>query len=299
MAGAVNTTGVSANTSTKNGNDDGSSSTDGRQQYPKNTYIRHVGGTEDQNTFDVKFDKDKIYTTLTSKASSVDKWIDDVYISFPTQIENQNLVVGLDIEWVRLRRQTGEPNKVDVLQLSLAHKCLIFKFSDCDDDKDQVPYSLGKFLDDKRIIFVGSGIDQDARKLWVDWGLNIARSEELAGLAEYKLGGEGIYKAGLKDLMLEVLGQDLPKPVGLTLSRWDRLLSYNQIMYACLDAYASFKLGMELRRRKIVHNGFNRYPRKELIRSPQETNQGQGCKTPNQGQGARGCYKKATTTNLR
>ncbi|KAI3964845.1 hypothetical protein MKW92_011773 [Papaver armeniacum] len=295
MAGAVNTPkNVSANTSSKNGNDDGTSSTDGRQQYPKNTYIRHVGETEDQNTFtfNVKFDKDNIYTTLTSKTSSVDKWIADVYNSFPTQIENQNLVVGLDIEWVRLWGQTGLPNKVDVLQLSLAHKCLIFQFFGCDGDKNQVPVSLGKFLDDKRIIFVGSGIDHDARKLWVDWGLNVARSEELAGLAEYKLGGsEGIYKAGLKDLMLEVLGQDLPKHVGLTLSRWDGALSMNQIMYACLDAYASFKLGMELRRRKKVNKGFiNRYPRRELIMSPKQTNQDQG---------ARGSNKKATTANLR
>ncbi|RZC64282.1 hypothetical protein C5167_007972 [Papaver somniferum] len=162
-----------------------------------------------------------------------------------------NLVLGLDIEWVRLRGHTGQRNK-SVLQLSLAHKCMIFQFFDCD-DKDDVPDSL----DDKRIIFVGSGINQDARKLWVDWGLDVARSEDLAGLAEYKLGREDLYKYGLKFLMLEVLGKDLPKPQGITLSRsWDGALTENQIMYACLDAYASFKLGMELRRRKKV-NGFN------------------------------------------
>ncbi|KAI3890049.1 hypothetical protein MKW92_039249 [Papaver armeniacum] len=277
-------------------NADGSS-TDGRQYYLKDSKI--VEETERNYIYDVKFytgfNTETIRTTVTQTTSAVDGWIKDVEESFARQLENKNLIVGLDIEWVRLL-ETSQTDKVAVLQLCVAHQCLIFQFFGLLGKKGKkvhkvhVPESLAKFLNDERIIFVGSGIDQDARKLMVDHGLTVARTEDLAGLAEYKLGREDLYKAGLKSLMWNVLGQNLPKPSEVTLSKWDighwthvGVLTYDQIRYACLDAYASFKLGMDLmhRRPQTVNN---RYPQKDFNKAPQETNQGQG---------ARGSYKES------
>ncbi|KAI3838305.1 hypothetical protein MKX03_015940 [Papaver bracteatum] len=335
MAGAVTTrkNGNAISTTTgnsKNGNamsnsiTDSTSNADGNNggpSYWQNADIFELDvETAKQQTYEVKFypyrditenNTETIYTTVTRSESSVDKWIDDVEKSFARQLENNNLIVGLDIEWARLS-DNGEPNKVAVLQLCLADQCLIFQFFGIYGKSKKVqkvpviPESLYKFLNDERIIFVGSGIDHDARKLMVDWGFTVARSEELAGLAEYKLGREDLYKAGLKSLMREVLGQNLRKPRGLTLGRWDlgrrddvSYLSDDQIIYACLDAYSSFKLGMYLIQRPVANKRSNRYPQKDYNNSPQEANHGQAPKTANQGQGARGSYKEATTARLR
>ncbi|KAI3838304.1 hypothetical protein MKX03_015939 [Papaver bracteatum] len=316
-------------------NADGSSTDGGEYYYRKDNYTDEETDTKQIHyiNFYNGSNIDTIRTTVAQTTSDVDDWIQDVKRSFARQLENNNLVVGLDIEWVRLS-ETGERNKVAVLQLCLAHQCLIFQFFGLLDNgkskrktkskskskklqKFHVPKSLAEFLNDERIIFVGSGIDQDAHRLMVDHRLTVARSEELAGLAEYKLGREDLYKAGLKKLMWEVLGQDLRKPDRELLSRWDidmqytlskddntmslnnsehvGVLSYDQIKYACLDAYASFKIGMDLMRRRpqTVNKRFNGNPQKDFNKAPQETNQGQGPKTGNQGQGARGSYKES------
>ncbi|KAI3974748.1 hypothetical protein MKX01_037544 [Papaver californicum] len=191
--GAISTTTTS---SRKNGNAmsssssssaDGSRSTNGKgAQYSRNSSITVIDNkTETHHTFDVSFYNDTIRTTVTPVESIVDQWIADVYASFGSKIkeEGSNLIVGLDIEWVRLH-ETSQRYVVAVLQLCLAHQCLIFQF--LGRDKEQVPESLVEFLNDERIVFVGAGIDQDARKLWVDYGLNVARSEDLGSLADYR-----------------------------------------------------------------------------------------------------------------
>ncbi|KAI3914485.1 hypothetical protein MKW92_052910 [Papaver armeniacum] len=223
---------------------DGGSTNGGkyRQYTKKHTSIQVVDKkTETHHTFKVKYYNDKISTTVTHTASIVDQWIDEVYKSLANKFDK--LVVGLDIEWVR-------NNKVDVLQLCCARRCLIFQFFGC--DKNQVPKSLVDFLNDGRIIFVGAGIDEAAHKLSIDYGLSIAttRSEDLGRLADYKLGTRGLYQLDLSSLVNIVQGKLLhlqPKYRRISCSRWDRdTLKNEQVEYACLDAYASFKLGLSL-----------------------------------------------------
>ncbi|KAI3837403.1 hypothetical protein MKX03_022611 [Papaver bracteatum] len=274
--------------------------------------------TETHHSFKVSFYNNPIQTTVTHTAYIVNRWIGDVYASYARYIENHNLIVGLDIEWVRLREISR--NKVAVLQLCLAHRCLIFQLFGR--DKEQLPESLFDFLRDERIRFVGAGIDQDAYKLWVDYGLTVARTEDLAGLAAYKLGGERLHRAGLKSLIWHVLGKDLAKHRMITLSRWDvDFLTDEQVEYACLDAYASFRLGFYLigcpapanmgytqktnqdqgfkicrpAPAPLTNEGFNRYPREDIKKSAsKETNQDQVVKATNQVQGVRLSEAKAS-----
>ncbi|KAI3854375.1 hypothetical protein MKW92_004300 [Papaver armeniacum] len=232
--------------SNKNGTTsaDGGSTKGGKyRQYPKkHTSIQVVDKkTETHHTFKVRYYNDTIRTTVTHTASVVDRWIENVYTDFADILKLDELVVGLDIEWAR-------NNKVDVLQLCLAHRCLIFQFFGR--DKDQVPKSLVNFLNDDRIIFVRAGIAEAAHKLSIDYGLSIATTEDLGRSADYKLGTQGLYQVDLNSLVNIVLGQHLhlqPKFTRITFSRWDRdTLKNDQVEYACLDAYASFKLGLHL-----------------------------------------------------
>ncbi|MCL7023462.1 hypothetical protein MKW94_021398 [Papaver nudicaule] len=204
----------------------------------------------DHHVYNVYYYKEKIRTTVTHKASVVDQWIVSVYNDFRHKLNN--LVVGLDIEWSRIR-DNSERNKVAVLQLCLARRCLIFQISCC----DSIPKSLHEFLNNNEFIFAGVGIDSDAYKLWGDHRLNVSITEELGGLAAFKLSKtvgeyrEGrLCKAGLKVLAKDVLNLELPKPEGILLSNWNiPFLSDYQVEYACLDALVSYKLAIDLMNR--------------------------------------------------
>ncbi|KAI3945263.1 hypothetical protein MKX01_035024 [Papaver californicum] len=218
--------------------------------------------------YDVYYYKEKIRTTVTHTGSVVDRWITGVYKDFPNKLNN--LVVGLDIEWRRLRENSTR-NPVAVLQLCLLKRCLIFQISCC----DYIPDSLADFLGNEKFTFVGVGIDGDAHKLWVDHGLNVARTEELGSLAAYKLTKtvreyreSRLYKAGLRDLARDVLGQELPKKRGIQLSRWDNdFLTDYQIEYACLDAFVPFKLAINLMARvNPVHTDERRGQKKPFYK---------------------------------
>uniref|UniRef100_A0A7N2MLR1 3'-5' exonuclease domain-containing protein n=1 Tax=Quercus lobata TaxID=97700 RepID=A0A7N2MLR1_QUELO len=51
----------------------------------------------------------------------------------------------------------------------------------------------------------------------------------------------------LKQLALETVGLEMRKPKDVCMSNWEtRLLNEAQIEYACIDAYASYKIGHKL-----------------------------------------------------
>ncbi|RZC68696.1 hypothetical protein C5167_031892 [Papaver somniferum] len=209
----------------------------------KNTGIEVIDKSKDtHHTYKVFYYTDTIFTTVTRRASVVDQWIADLYKDYDLGKLN-NIVVGLDIEWRRIRRgYTGTRNKVAVLQLCLDKRCLIFQFAHC----DQVPKSLKDFLGNDKFIFVGSGVDADAYKLMVDHNLMVARTEEVGSLAAFKTGESRLHRVGLKKLVREFLQQNLPMRRCLLIN-WERdVLRDEQIEYACLDAFVSFKLGVDL-----------------------------------------------------
>ncbi|KAI3943853.1 hypothetical protein MKW92_046693 [Papaver armeniacum] len=206
-------------------------------------YTKKVENKEDEKK------EEKIRTTVTHTASVVDQWIASVYADFRNKLKN--LVVGLDIEWSRKSRDGYSRKKVAVLQLCLSTRCLIFQISRC----DEIPESLAGFLSNENHIFVGAGIDGDAHKLWVDYGLYLGTTEEVGTLAAYKLTktiGDyrdcRFYNAGLKNLAKDVLKQEFPKERKIQTSNWNvSFLTVEQIEYACLDALFSFKLAIHLR----------------------------------------------------
>ncbi|KAI3926013.1 hypothetical protein MKW98_028149 [Papaver atlanticum] len=228
----------------------------------KKTGIEVVDKSKDtHHTYKVFYYTDTIFTTVTHTETVVDEWIADLYKDYES---TKNHVVGLDVEWRRLRSDdTGTRNKVAVLQLCLDKRCLIFQFKWC----PQVPKSLKDFLGNDKFIFVGSGVDSEAYKLMVDHGLMVARTEELGSSAAYKLSDSYLHRAGLMKLVSEVLQQDLPKRRHPQLSNWERdFLSDEQIEYACLDAAVSYKLGVNLMSRaKQVRTYQNNNRQPEMV----------------------------------
>lgn len=91
---------------------------------------------------------------------------------------------------------------------------------------------------------MGVGIGGDAEKLLEDYGLQVANAVDLRFLAAEELGVRELRNAGLKGLVMEVLGKEVQKPRRITMSRWDNAwLTHAQVQYACLDAFLSFEIG--------------------------------------------------------
>ncbi|XP_023528000.1 Werner Syndrome-like exonuclease [Cucurbita pepo subsp. pepo] len=189
------------------------------------------------NYFDVTFDSDEpILTLLTISPLMVDDWISETL-----NTQTSPLIVGLDIEWRPNIRSYENP--VATLQLCTGRRCLIVQLIYA----PEFPKSLYEFLENESISFVGVGIEGDAEKLNCDYGLKVRKTVDLRNLAESVTGRRELKNAGLKSLAKEILGKEIRKPRGVTLSRWDQeWLTHNQIKYACFDAFISYEIGRHL-----------------------------------------------------
>ncbi|KAL0371563.1 UNVERIFIED_CONTAM: hypothetical protein Sangu_0474400 [Sesamum angustifolium] len=96
------------------------------------------------------------------------------------------------------------------------------------------------------VTFVGVGVQDDVYKLQQEHGLVCSASamkdiQEMA-MARHPL--EFIRRPGLKDLASWFVGLNMSKPIHVCRSNWEaRDLSLDQIEYACIDAYASYRIG--------------------------------------------------------
>ncbi|KAF9594354.1 hypothetical protein IFM89_030483 [Coptis chinensis] len=195
--------------------------------------------SETHSTYTVQINTNAIHTTVTSTPSVVDSFINELLYTHRSSLNR--LVIGLDVEW-RPSFNRNIENHVATLQLCVGHKCLIFQFL----YMPHVPQSLINFLNNPMYKFVGVGIQEDVEKLLLDYNLGVANILDLRSLAMGKGFGH-LRNSGLKDLAREIVGLVIEKPKRITMSRWDyEWLSYEQISYACVDAFVSFAIGNRL-----------------------------------------------------
>ncbi|KAF3444137.1 hypothetical protein FNV43_RR13827 [Rhamnella rubrinervis] len=192
------------------------------------------------NLYDVTLDTHQIHTLVTHTPSMVDTWFSDTlrgHHSTP-----QSLIVGIDFEWrPNFSRQVDNP--IATLQLCIGNCCLIFQIMHA----PSIPQSLIDFLGNAVHTFVGVGIQNDVEKLLIDYGFGVANMVDLGDLAARKLGVRELRNSGLKGLAKEVLGMEIVKPKRVTMSRWDtEWLTYDQVQYACIDAFLSYEIGRQL-----------------------------------------------------
>ncbi|XP_030459725.1 3'-5' exonuclease-like [Syzygium oleosum] len=197
----------------------------------------HTAFDPANSRYNVTYDGRTIETTVTDEATVVNQWIQEtlsLHTGSPT-------VVGLDIEW-RPNVIRSMSNKTATLQLCIDKRCLIVQLFYI----DYVPELLKDFVRDPNFTFVGVEVDGDVDKLKVEYGLECAKHADVRELAKLRWPGR-FRKPGLKDLALEVVGLVMDKPKHVSMSNWEaRVLNINQVEYACIDAYASYKLGTAL-----------------------------------------------------
>lgn len=185
----------------------------------------------------VKFDGLTIETTVTDKAMIADEWIQLVSSTYA----GNQMVVGLDTEWMIMRDQ-NKKMKVAILQLCVEDKCLIFQLFHMDD----IPKSLRSFLTHQDFKFVGVGVELDIKMLKRDYGLECNNGIDVSTLAKTQWPNR-FSSFGLKCLAKELVGLNLKKPKEVCTSDWkSKELTNAQIEYACVDAYASYKIGKKL-----------------------------------------------------
>ncbi|XP_058077609.1 3'-5' exonuclease-like [Magnolia sinica] len=112
-----------------------------------------------------------------------------------------------------------------------------------------IPESLKSFLSDSSAIFVGAGVDRDVTNLRNDYGLIVSNVVDLQPLAMTLKDSPffGSKLPGLQNMAWVFVGLRMEKPSDVTMSNWeDKELSREQIKYACIDAYASYKIGYKL-----------------------------------------------------
>ncbi|KAL3331121.1 hypothetical protein AABB24_034760 [Solanum stoloniferum] len=191
--------------------------------------------------YSIPFYRDQIEVTVTKKGSEVGRWIRQT-----VQIHRQRLdklLVGLDVEWRATRNPAEENPPLALLQLCVGLRCIVFQLIHA----DYIPNSLFSFLGNPNFSFVGVSVNGDCVKLYENYTLFVANPVDLNKLAMsvYEIDAYG--RIGLKRMAHEVLGKVMEKPHHVTMSDWDaEELVYEQVEYACIDAFMSFKLGMKL-----------------------------------------------------
>nr|GMC60889.1 Werner Syndrome-like exonuclease [Ipomoea batatas] len=190
----------------------------------------------------VSFHGANLSVTVTKKAVEVDEWINNTIRNHCHHL--RDLIVGLDIEWhPNTSGDFKPPAPAATLQLCVGQRCLIFQLL----HRDFIPDSLLNFLAYPFFTFVGVGVQDDAEKLFRDHGLIVRKVVDLRHLAAWVYDSKEFSRMGLKRIALEVLGQVMEKPLEVTLSDWDaKDLTYRQIEYGSIDAFASFQIGFDL-----------------------------------------------------
>lgn len=186
----------------------------------------------------INYDGRTIETTVTDKSSVTDSWVEGIlslYADAPLT------VVGLDIEW-KPHPIRFMSNKSATLQLCINDRCLILQLF----YMDSIPQSLIDFLRNSKFTFVGIEVADDVAKLKDEYGLECGNTADIRQLAISRWPGR-FRRPGLKDLAWEVLGLYMEKPKHVCMSNWEaRVLNNRQVEYACIDAYASYKIGHNL-----------------------------------------------------
>lgn len=142
------------------------------------------------------------------------------------------LVVGFDSEWL----STGALDRIDVLQLSIDNYNFVFQAHGA----RELPPILRHLLESRRVLKVGVGIAEDARRVKACFGFTVHGCVELNDLYSRIHATQDAPFSSLKTLTQQVCGLDLPKDKALSCSNWNAPeLSVEQVIYAASDSYCS------------------------------------------------------------
>ncbi|KAL3654995.1 hypothetical protein CASFOL_000781 [Castilleja foliolosa] len=155
-----------------------------------------------------------------------------------------NLVVGLDVEWRPSCDSVRNP--AATVQICIGNRCLIYQIIH---STNRFPQSLIDFLSNDDFTFVGVDVQSDFNALKTDYELTCnPRAVDLRMLAASALDRPDLHQAVLKTLASLVLGNEMNKSTTVRTSNWDaHCLTDEQVNYAAIDAFVSYKIGEVLK----------------------------------------------------
>jgi hypothetical protein len=134
------------------------------------------------NTNIVMVDGTMIWTMVTSSGGAVKRFLREIEIH-----KNQRrLIVGIDTEWhVILDSNRRRSHRTAVLQLCVGHRCIVFQIAHTD---YVLSGTLRAFFACPDHHFTGVGVDDDVKRLYEDYGFEVASAVELKSLSTEVLG---------------------------------------------------------------------------------------------------------------
>ncbi|KAL3801014.1 hypothetical protein HJC23_002307 [Cyclotella cryptica] len=220
---------------------------------------------------------------LTTKDSRIiQRWLEEHVPSYSAPNKNSCSILGFDVESISkppwMPERASLPDGPATIQLSTPGSCLIVQLSQCGDGSAlYAPSVLRDVINNRNIIKVGVGIDDDALELY-RWSKksnnssstktfprgvsslqrnrenNVNSSTLWEMTSRFDIGcilpsSNASRRLGLRDLANTILGVELEKNKKLAMSNWGlRHLSPSQICYAARDAWVSAAILERLQR---------------------------------------------------
>ncbi|KAI9354920.1 ribonuclease H-like domain-containing protein [Pilaira anomala] len=193
--------------------------------------------------------------------------------------KNPHRVFGVDLEWPPCFIKGQSENKVTLVQICSESRILLIQLPRI---QGGFPLELRRFFEDKNILKSGVNIAADGQKLYRDFGFITNGLVELRDLAEMAITPKLAisHLRSLRALTGIFLDQNMAKGK-VRLSNWGKLtLTPLQIRYAALDAYASYKLYVELDKLKDTSKKLQiRHLINEIQPTPTQKNKNGNTKT--------------------
>ncbi|KAK1305568.1 hypothetical protein QJS10_CPA10g01693 [Acorus calamus] len=216
------------------------------------------------------FDVAHIATVVTASSVQASLWVYKFLYAYKDDDANNNdnptrFLVGLDVKW---RTEYGhQHNPVEVLQLCVEQRCLIFQICRC----DAIPNAFSNFLSDTHFTFAGININESVRRLILDYNVRVGNIMDIRTLKEQV----ELRRAGLRLILdynvrvgnirelhtwleeerepirLKREGRQLDRDILIWMmqnrmsvqsANWDEeRLSLEHIMYPCMDSFIPFQ----------------------------------------------------------
>ncbi|KAJ3822645.1 ribonuclease H-like domain-containing protein, partial [Lentinula raphanica] len=142
--------------------------------------------------------------------------------------------IGFDLEWKPNFRPGQPENPIAVVQIAYGTASYVVHVK----WMQYLPDGLAEILENPRIVKVGVGIQNDAKKLYKDLGICLNSCVDLSLFVKCRL-FRGPYTSSIGLARLAEVYEGLVLTKGkITRSNWDLELTPAQLTYAALDAYA-------------------------------------------------------------
>ncbi|GLT64904.1 hypothetical protein SLA2020_373670 [Shorea laevis] len=181
-----------------------------------------------------------IETTVTESASVAENWVLNIQSGLSEQKIN---IVGFNCKW-KPHPIESMSGRITTLQLCVDTRCLVLQISRL----NNIPESIKHFFSDSNVVFVGIEVKKMVTKLQNEYGLNCTNKIDVRHLVKMHFPVSFCMKPGLKALASQLVGLHpwRSKKGHLNLDMETVVLEKEQIMFACVDAYVSYRIGQKL-----------------------------------------------------